>query len=211
MCQFIGCGLLVKIKRNALNLQRSSETKASKDFPIIGIGASAGGLDPIRKLLEKLPIDTGMSFVVIQHLASGQESMLPEILSRSTQMKVLQVKDGLKIEKNQVYVIPPGKTMTLKKGSLKLVAKSLTFKPINDFLISLAIEQKIRAIGIVLSGTGNDGTEGLKAIKAEGGITFVQDPETAQYTDMPRNAIAAENPDFILSPEQIAKELARSF
>ncbi len=199
----------MKIKRNALNLQRSSKTKASKDFPIIGIGASAGGLDPIRKLLENLPIDTGMSFVVIQHLASGQESMLPEILSRSTQMKVLQVKDGLKIEKNQVYVIPPGKSMTLKKGSLKLVAKSLTFKPINDFLISLAIEQKIQAIGIVLSGTGNDGTEGLKAIKAEGGITFVQDPETAQYTDMPRNAIAAENPDFILSPEQIAVELTK--
>src|SRR5512135_2263352 len=89
------------------------------EFPIVGIGASAGGLDPIRKLLKNLPINTGMAFVVIQHLATGQESMLPEILSRSTKMKVLQVRDGLEVEKNQVYVILPGKTMTLKNGHLK--------------------------------------------------------------------------------------------
>ena len=162
------------------------------EFPIVGIGASAGGLDPIRKLLENLPVDTGMAFVVIQHLASGQESMLPEILSRSTKMKVLQVTDGMKVEKNHVYVITPGTTMTLKNGCLKLVPKGAALKPINDFLISLASERKTQAIGIVLSGTGNDGTEGLKAIKAEGGITFAQDPETAQYPDMPKNAIAAE-------------------
>ncbi len=178
------------------------------EFPIVGIGASAGGLDPIRKLLENLPIDTGMAFVVIQHLAAGQESMLPEILSRSTKMKVLQALDDLKVEKNHVYVITPGKTMTLKNGYLKLVPKGVSIKPINDFFVSLASERKTQAIGIVLSGTGNDGTDGLKAIRAEGGITFAQDPETAQYPDMPRNAIDAENPDFILSPEQMAKELA---
>ncbi len=156
------------------------------EFPIVGIGASAGGLDPIRKLLENLPVDTGMSFVVIQHLATGQESMLPEILSRSTKMKVLQVTDGMKVEKNHVYVITPGTTMTLKNGCLKLVPKGLALKPINDFMISIASELKTQAIGIVMSGTGNDGTEGLKAIKAEGGITFAQDPETAQYPDMPK-------------------------
>jgi two-component system, chemotaxis family, CheB/CheR fusion protein len=180
-----------------------------QDLPIVGIGASAGGLDPIRKLLKYLPIDTGMAFVVIQHLASGQESMLPEILSRSTKMKVQQVEDGMKVKVNQVYVITPGTTMTLNSGSLKLVPKGVALKPINDFLISIASERKTHAIGIVLSGTGNDGTEGLKAIKAEGGITFAQDPDTAQYPDMPKNAIAAETPDFVLSPEQIVKELVR--
>ena len=196
-------------KKNGLNFQSSSETKTENEFPIVGIGASAGGLDPIRKLLETLPIDTGMAFVVIQHLASGQESMLPEILSRSTKMKVLQVADGMRVEKDSVYVITPGTTMTLKDSCLKLVPKGSALKPINDFMISIASERKTQAIGIVMSGTGNDGTEGLKAIKAEGGITFAQDPDTAQYPDMPKNAIAAGNPDFVLSPEHIAEELVR--
>ena len=188
----------------------SSENEIeNSEFSIVGIGASAGGLEPIRKLLEKLPVDTGMSFVVIQHLAPGQESLLPEILSRSTKMKVLQVQDGMQVEQDNVYVITPGTTMTLKNGQLRLVPKGGALKPINDFMISLASEQKTQAIGIVLSGTGNDGTEGLKAIKAEGGITFAQDPDTAQYPDMPKNAIAAETTDFVLSPEQIAKELGR--
>jgi two-component system, chemotaxis family, CheB/CheR fusion protein len=178
-------------------------------FPIVGIGASAGGLDPIRELLEHLPIDTGMAFVVIQHLGAGQESLLPEILSRSTKMNVLQVTDGMKVENNHVYVIPPGTTMTLKNGCLHLVTKGSALKPINDFMISLALERKTSAIGIVLSGTGNDGTLGLKAIKAEGGISFVQDPDTAQYSDMPKNAIISEAPDFVLSPEHIVEELVR--
>lgn len=198
-----------KKQKTDLNQQPSPEVKVEQTFPIVGIGASAGGLDPIRELLENLPIDTGMAFVVIQHLAAGQESMLPEILSRSTKMKVLQVKDGMKVEKNQVYVITPGATMTLENGYLKLVPKGLALKPINAFMLSQASERKNQAIGIVLSGTGNDGTEGLKAIKAEGGITFAQDPETAQYSDMPRNAIVAETTYFILTPQNIAKELAR--
>lgn len=196
--------------KTAFDESASVEDKGKAyEFPIVGIGASAGGLDPIRILLENLPIDTGMAFVVIQHLATGQESMLPEILSRATKMKVLHVFDGLKVEKNQIYVITPGKTLTLKNGYLKLVPKGVALKPINDFFVSLASERKTQAIGIVLSGTGNDGTDGLKAIRAEGGITFAQDPETSQYSDMPRNAIAAENPDFILSAEEIAKEIAR--
>ena len=197
----------MKTEENGLNLQNASETKVANEFPIVGIGASAGGLDPIRKLLDKLPVDTGMSFVVIQHLAQGQESMLPEILSRSTKMKVLQVEDGMTIEQDHVYVITPGVIMTLKNGFLKLIPKGMALKPIDAFLISLSSELKTQAIGIVLSGTGNDGTEGLRAIKAEGGITFAQDPETAQYTDMPRNAIAAETVHFVLSPENIAKEI----
>src|SRR4030066_1225020 len=100
-------------------MQSSPESKVANAFPIVGVGASAGGLDPIRNLLENLPVNTGMAFVVIQHLATGQESMLPEILSRSTMMKVLQVKDGLKVEQNHVYVITPGKTLTLENSYLK--------------------------------------------------------------------------------------------
>jgi two-component system, chemotaxis family, CheB/CheR fusion protein len=199
----------VKTKKAGLKLQRLSETKLANEFPIVGIGASAGGLDPIRKLLENLPVDMGMAFVVIQHLAPGQESLLPEILSRSTKMKVQEVQNGMQVEQDNVYVITPGTTMTLKNNQLILVPKGLALKPINDFMISLSSEKKTLAIGIVLSGTGNDGTEGLKAIKAEGGIAFAQEPATAQYPDMPKNAIAAGPPDFVLSPEQIAKELVR--
>lgn len=201
-------GLIVKTKKAGLNLQSSSETKAENEFPIVGIGASAGGLEPITKLLENLPGQTGLSFVVIQHLATGQESILPEILSRSTKMRVQQATNDMKVEQDHVYVIAPGTSLELKNGCIKLLPKNQLFKPINDFLKSLASGQKTRAIGVVLSGTGNDGTEGLKAIKAEGGITFAQDPETAQYPDMPKNAIAAEAPDFVLSPEKIAKELS---
>ena len=196
-------------KKASLNLQSSSENKAAIEFPIVGIGASAGGLEPITKLLENLPSKTGLSFVVIQHLATGQASMLPEILSRSTKMKVQQATDGMQVEQDHVYVISPGTTLTLKNGCIKVLPKSLPFKPINDFLISLSQEKKTRSIGIVLSGTGNDGTEGLRAIRAEGGITFAQDPDTAQYPDMPKNAIAVKTPDFVLSPEKIAKELVR--
>jgi two-component system, chemotaxis family, CheB/CheR fusion protein len=204
----IGCMFASdRAKKNGLNMKSSSETKVETKFPIVGIGASAGGLDPIRKMLENLPIDSGMAFVVIQHLAPGQESMLPEILSRSTKMKVLQVNDGLQVEKDHIYVIPPGTTMTLKNISLNLVPKGGALKPINDFFISLAHELKTQAIGVVLSGTGNDGTEGLKAIKAEGGITFAQDPETTQYSDMPKNAITADTVFFVLSPEKIAGQL----
>jgi two-component system CheB/CheR fusion protein len=177
-------------------------------FPIVGIGASAGGLNAIQKLLENLPENTGLAFVVIQHLAATQESMLPEILSRSTKMPVTKVADEMPVEINHVYVIPSGVTMTISNGSLKLRPKGASFKPIDEFLRSLAAERKTQAIGIILSGTGTDGTEGLKFIKAEGGITFAQDPKTAQYPDMPRNAIAEETTYFVLSPEQIAQELS---
>ena len=175
----------------------------------VGIGASAGGLEAFKVLLECLPIDTGLSFVVIQHLAAGQESMLTEILSRFTKMPVQAVKDGMPTEKNQVYVIPPGTTMTMENKCLKLNATGKSGKPIDAFFVSLAENLKNQSIGIVLSGTGSDGTEGLKAIKAQGGITFAQTPITAQYGDMPQNAISAEATDFVLPPEKIAQELQK--
>src|SRR3990172_5785691 len=189
--------------------KKTSISHIKGSFPIVGIGASAGGLEAFKELLEHLPANTGMSFVVIQHLASGQESLLTEILKRSTKMPVLEVKEGTRVEPNHVYVIPPGTTMTLKEGLLKLRPKEMSLRPIDTFLNSLASERKTKAIGIVLSGTGTDGTEGLKAVKAEGGITFAQDPESAQYAGVPQSAIAAGCAYFILPPKQIAKELSR--
>jgi two-component system, chemotaxis family, CheB/CheR fusion protein len=188
--------------RNPLN-----NPSSKIESPIVGIGASAGGLDPLRALLEAIPENTGLSFVIIQHLTADKESLLPEILSRSTKMTVVQVLDNMSIQANRVYVMPPGTTMTLQGSYFKLAPREVANRPINAFFTSLSSELKTKAIGIVLSGTGNDGTEGLKAIKAEGGITFAQDPKTAQYPDMPQNAIASDSAYFVLSPEDIAKEL----
>ncbi len=184
-------------------------TGVHKEFPIVGIGASAGGLEAFKALIELLPVDTGLAFVIIQHLASGQESLLTDILSRFTKMPVLQVEDGMSVAPNHMYVIPPGSTMTLDDGDLKLNPKGKSLRPIDAFLSSLALERKTQAIGVVLSGTGTDGTEGLKAIKVEGGITFAQDILSAQYSGMPQSAISAETVDFVLSPDKIAKELSK--
>jgi two-component system CheB/CheR fusion protein len=193
--------------QNGVLLFPTSSTETN--FPVVGIGASAGGLDALRKLLENTPENTGLAFVVIQHLASDQESMLAEILSRSTKMKVQKIQNGMHIQPNQVYVIPSGKLLTLQKGILKLQPKGLSLKPIDEFLRSLAADKKTQAIGIVLSGTGTDGTEGLQQVKVESGITFAQDPKSAQYPDMPRNAIEAETVYFVLPPEKIGEELYR--
>jgi two-component system, chemotaxis family, CheB/CheR fusion protein len=178
-------------------------------FPIVGIGASAGGLEALKMLLENLPSDTGMAFVIIQHLAPGQVSMLTEILSRSTTMTVHKVTQGTKVEHNKVYVIPPDSSMTIINDYLQLHPRQQDLKSIDSFLTSLGVDRKTQAIGVILSGTGTDGTEGLKTIKAEGGLTFVQDPDTAQYPGMPQSAVAAETAYFIMSPDRIAKELAR--
>jgi PAS domain S-box-containing protein len=196
-------------KKKWVSEQAVKDGIGSSEFPIVGVGASAGGLEAFRVLLEFLPVDTGLAFVIIQHLAAGQESMLTDILSRFTSMPVHQVEDGLKVEPDNVYVIPPGSTMTLSEGALRLNPKGKSLRPIDDFFRSLAAERKTQAIGIVLSGTGTDGTEGLKAVKAEGGITFAQKPDSAQYAGMPQNAISAEAVDFILSADKIAKELSK--
>ena len=189
--------------------EASSEEQAELAVPIVGIGASAGGLEAFKSLIEGLPVDTGLSFVVIQHLAAGQESMLVDILSRFTKMPVQPVKDGISVERNHVYVIPPGTTLTIEKKVLKLHSKEKSLRPIDTFFVSLAQEGKTQSIGIVLSGTGSDGTEGLKNIKAQGGITFAQTPNSAQYPDMPQNAILSGATDFVLPPAEIAKELQK--
>ena len=181
-------------------------------FPVVAIGASAGGLAAFTALLKALPSKSGMAFVLIQHLEPNHESALTTLLSKATSMPVVEVSDGLAVEPNYVYVIPPNKNMTIRKGNLRLAPRSEApglQRPIDEFSVALAEEQGNAAIGVVLSGTGSDGTYGLKAIKTAGGVTFAQDPKTAQWPAMPANAITAGAVDFVLSPKSIAAELAR--
>src|SRR5882672_10190344 len=155
-------------------------------FPIVGIGASAGGLEAFTQLLQELPADTGMAFVLVPHLAPTHESMLRDILSSATDMPVVNVEDRMRVEPNHVYVIPPNANMGIMNGELHLMPRGGgQHLPIDFFLRTLAQEQKGAAIGVILSGTASDGANGLKAIKAEGGIAIAQDPKTAKYDGMP--------------------------
>src|SRR6266446_10911021 len=186
-----------------------SEPSERATFPVVGIGASAGGLEAFSQLLRELPTDTGMAFALIQHLDPKHESQLAEVLSRTTAIPVITVTDGLRVEPDHVYVIPPNADMTIGGGAFALTSRAAVDRhtPIDHFFRSLAQELESRAIGVVLSGTGSDGTLGLRAIKAEGGIAFVQDAKSAKYPSMPQSAAAVA--DFVLPPAAIARELAR--
>jgi two-component system CheB/CheR fusion protein len=179
-------------------------------FPIVGIGASAGGLEAFSELLRYMPEKTGMAFVLVQHLDPRHGSALQEILSRTTKIPVTEVTQGVVVQPNHAYVIPANTSLSIKDGMLQLGARVVTHgqhMPINDFFRSLAESAGHQAIGVILSGTASDGTEGCGAIKAAGGITFAQDEESAKYDSMPRNAVNAGCIDFILSPKDIAREL----
>lgn len=195
--------------------QRPSRTELDsspprgKPFPIVGIGASAGGLDAFAELLAALPHDTGMAFVLIQHLDPSHESHLAELLVPHTRMPLVSVQNGVEVEPERVYVIPPNKSMELEHGRLTLVKREPGLHlPIDIFFRSLAKEQGSRAIGVVLSGNASDGSLGVKAIKAECGLTFAQDEASARYAAMPRNAMLTGAVDYVLPPDDIAKELA---
>ena len=181
-------------------------------FPIVGVGASAGGLDAFRQLLGALPIDTGMAYVLVQHLDPVHESILAELLAKGSRMPVSEVREDTAVEPNHVYVTPGQQDVGIEGDMLRLVPRITTggrHLPIDSFLRTLAEAQGSKGIGVILSGTGSDGTLGAKAIKAEGGIAFAQDPASAAYDGMPRSAIASGCVDFVLSPESIARELAR--
>jgi two-component system CheB/CheR fusion protein len=168
-------------------------------------------LEAFVQFLENLPADTGMAFVFIQHLAPGRESALPRILARATPMRVREAAEGMSVRRNEVYVIPPGTTLTLTKRGLHLVARDASEGPhfsIDAFFRSLAAERSRCAIGVVFSGNAGDGTQGLEAIQAGGGVTFAQDNQ-AQFNSMPSHAIAAGWVDHVLAPAAIAKELGR--
>ncbi|MEG3844924.1 chemotaxis protein CheB, partial [Microcoleus sp. herbarium14] len=194
-----------------LEADRQQQQNQNELFPVVGIGASAGGLEAFMQLLSHLPIDTGMAFVMIQHMLPAQESMLSVILGRSTQMQVHEVTDGMAIAPNQVYVIPPNVSMTIDRGVLNLTPRGKgrgMFMSVDTFLLSLAEERGNKAIGVILSGGDGDGAQGLKAIKAAGGITFAQSQGSAQVSSMPNTAVATGQVDFILTPEKIAQKIA---
>ena len=179
----------------------------SDECVVVGIGASAGGLDAFKRILHRIPDDTGMAFVLVQHLDPTHESLMAELLSKYTSMPVLQVSDAMAIQPNHVYMIPPNKFITVVEGGLFLerpISRRGVRLPIDHFFHSLAESRKERAICVVLSGTGSDGAEGLRQVRNEGGMTIAQNPETAEYDGMPRAAIASGSVDFILSIEDMA-------
>jgi len=190
----------------------SAQGSSSHVFPIVGIGASAGGLEAFSNLLDHLPEKTGMAFVLVQHLDPTHGSVLTEILARKTQIPVTEVTDGIQILPDHIYVIPANTNMMVEDGVLRLGARMLVrgqHMPIDAFFHSLANDRGNRAIGVILSGTASDGTEGCTAIKAAGGITFAQDENSAKYNSMPRSAITAGCIDFVAPPKDIAIELGR--
>ena len=189
---------------------RSSRKKKNSNCPIVGVGGSAGGFEATMELLKELPPRPGMAFVIVQHLDPHHTSRLPNLLSKATQMRVIEITGRVKPEPNTVYVQPASKCVIFKKGALTLVRRTQRLNvAIDHFFESLAEEHGPRAIGIVLSGTGSDGTAGLRAIKAAGGMTFAQDEATAKFGAMPRNAILAGFVDAALSPGEMARELGR--
>ncbi len=193
--------------------QRDPESVPSSErFYVAGIGASAGGLEAFLELLRALPPHTGMAFVVVQHLEPNYESQLAEILARATSMPVVQAEEGMSVERDHVYVIPPNKVMIIRDGALHLAPRSKSDKPhypIDIFFESLATDQGPNAVAIVLSGGASDGAQGIRAIKRKGGITFSQDEQSAKSGGMPHSAIATGAVDFVLPPAKIAGELAK--
>lgn len=200
---------LKKPTNGAVKKRRSKPDLHS--FPIVGIGASAGGFESVSVLLKSLRTDTGMSFVVIQHLGPNSQSQLARLLVRTTSMPVVEIQDYAPVEPNRVYVLPPNYDVVLEKRRLRLLRRPASERlhmPIDHFFESLAQEEKDRAVGVVLSGTGTDGTQGLRAIKAENGLTFAEADTTAKYFDMPNSAILAGCVDSVRSPRDLARDLA---
>ncbi len=188
------------------------EPPAGQGFPIVGIGASAGGLAAFEAFFSGMPaaIDPGMAFVLVQHLAPDHKSILTDLVRRYTRMRVFEVEDGMEVEPNCAYIIPPNRDMAFLNGTLQLLEPSAPRGqrlPIDFFFRSLAQDQHERAIGIVLSGTGSDGTLGVRAIKGEGGMVMVQNPASTEYDGMPRSAIATGLVDYELPPAEMPVQL----
>ena len=179
-------------------------------FPVVGIGASAGGLDAFKKLITNIPEDSGMAYILVQHLHPQHESALPEILQRVSKIPVFEISDNITVSPNNIYVIPANKMLIATDGVLKLSPRDANNRlnlPIDVFFSSLAEVHQAHAIGVILSGTGGDGTAGLKDIKDNGGLTIAQDPSTCSYQSMPQNAIDAGIVDFVMTPEKISEKL----
>jgi len=195
-----------KIPNRTPSLSADDARSASRQFPIVGIGASAGGLEALDLFLRNVPEGSGMAFVIVQHLDPTHKGMMAELLQRVTVMKIMQVKDRTRVQPDWVYVIPPNKDMSILHGVLHLLDPVMPRGrrlPIDFFLSSLADDLKERSIGVILSGMGSDGTVGLKAIKRKAGVVFVQDPASAKFDGMPSSAVEAGLADVVAPVEAL--------
>ena len=188
---------------------RIKETDSKENFYIVGIGASAGGLEAFEQFFTHMPENSGMAFILIHHLDPTHKNIMSDLLTRYTKMKIFQAEDGMKVRPNCVYIIPPNKDMSILHRVLQLLEpKEIRgFRhPIDFFFRSLAEDQGERAICIVLSGTGTEGTLGLRAVKGEGGLVIVHDPKTVKYDGMLASAVATGLVDYVLPPEKMAEQ-----
>src|SRR6266516_442628 len=193
-------------------VKSQTKTVAKRSLYIVGLGASAGGLEALEDFFHHLPADSGVGFCLMAHLDPTHKPLLTELLQRSTQMKVVEINDGTKVRRNCIYVIPPNKDLSIEHGvlRLKMVASPRGLRmPIDFFLRRLAEDQHSRAIGIILSGMGMDGSLGLRAIKDKLGLVMVQEPASAKYDGMPRSALETGLVDFVAPPDQLAAKLIK--
>ena len=190
-------------------IKKSQPPATVQNFAIVAIGASAGGLDAFKLLVTAIPENSGMAYVLVQHLDPSHESILPDIIQRVTKIPVHEITEDIHLAPNHIYVIPSNKILTSTDGVLKMKVrnKKIINHCIDIFFTSLAAVHKEFAVGIVLSGTGSDGTLGLQAIKEHGGITIAQDPKSAAYDEMPKSAVNAGVVDYIFAPEKIPTQL----
>ena len=196
--------------RKPSSTERVSPPSASDDFPIVGMGASAGGLEAFTSFFNNMPADSRMAFVLVVHLDPGHASMMPELLKRHTKMDVIEAQDGMTVVPDRVYVIPPNRDMSIFGRVLQIAAPSEMRglrMPIDSFFRSLAEDQGEKAISIILSGTGSDGTLGMRAIHGAGGMCMVQDPETARYDGMPRSAVITGLADYVVPVEKMPEQI----
>ena len=197
-------------KESKMSLSNMLDVKNHSDFSVVGIGASAGGLEALEKFFKNMPVDSGLAFVVIQHLDPTFKNILPELLQKTTLMPVCQITDLLKVIPNHIYVIPPNRALTIHNGFFHLSepkeSRGLRL-PIDVFLNSLALDKLNKSVGIILSGMGADGSEGVKAIKSKNGLILVQDPLTSKSSGMPQSAINAVKPNVVAPAEKLPAKL----
>ena len=204
---------LAKSQQQTATSEKPDEPEAEKNlFPVVGIGASAGGLEAFTQFLHALPPQTGLAFVYIQHLDPTHTSMLSELLARETKMPVHEAEEGLRVLPDHVYVIVPNTKLTISQGILHLsprAGRCGRFMPVDEFFYALATDLESLAIGVILSGTASDGAAGIRSINKAGGITFAQSIESASQKGMPQSAIDTGAVDFVLDPHGIAEEVVR--
>jgi two-component system, chemotaxis family, CheB/CheR fusion protein len=198
------------VRKAAIKDNEHKKAEGGGDFPIVGIGASAGGLETLQAFFSKIPVNVDIAFVIIQHLSPKYKSIMAELLAKHTSLTVRQIEDGTRVLPGCIYLNPPEKNVAIFNSSLHLmepIKDSGINMPIDFFFRSLSEDQKERAIGIIVSGTASDGTLGIKAIKGEGGMAMAEDPDTAKYDGMPRSAVATGLIDFIVSVETMPQTL----